>query len=525
MTGKIVQHRRGTDAEHTAFTGAQGEFTYNTITKRIHAHDGLTPGGIPTAKKSEAVDPAVLAQDTGSSLVGFRQGGAGAVATNVQSKLSEIISVQDFGAVGNGTTDDTVAIQAAINAAIAQRKSLYFPRTNLGTLGLYRITAPLTISGALRIFADGPHYSGLLCANCSGFRINAGVNFVTIEKMAIVQLTRWSTTPNSHRAIATLGTTSSRNFWHTYRDLFIDGFEWAFHVPFTWSTVFNSIVSVFGFGGINAPGQSVNNFVSNCSLGGSATVGATGTAGSVGIQIGDGVTPTEGWMIQDSLLAYFAVGVQGVYANNCHVRGCIIDFFAQRGVALISSANGPSTNWIISDNYMATEQAGGATGVWLNNNHSASSVQHRGTVVSNNQILRYADGVAQLAFGILQSGSAETNNIITGNRVAATTYACEIRAGTNTVVANNMWKAGTFHAQVLTNYYGNEGSVSSSAVLLKQSNGIGSFYYNSAAPSSGTFARGDIAWNTQPTAGGTPGWVCVAGGTPGTWRAMANVAA
>lgn len=46
-----------------------------------------------------------------------------------------------------------------------------------------------------------------------------------------------------------------------------------------------------------------------------------------------------------------------------------------------------------------------------------------------------------------------------------------------------------------------------------------------AAPSSGEWARGDIVWNTAPSAGGTPGWVCTTGGTPGTWKEMANLAA
>jgi len=41
------QLRRGTSAEHTPFTGALGELTYNTTTKRVHIHDGVTPGGIP----------------------------------------------------------------------------------------------------------------------------------------------------------------------------------------------------------------------------------------------------------------------------------------------------------------------------------------------------------------------------------------------------------------------------------------------------------------------------------------------
>ena len=39
----------------------------------------------------------------------------GSVATNVEVKLSEYVSVKDFGAVGDGVTDDTAAIQAAID--------------------------------------------------------------------------------------------------------------------------------------------------------------------------------------------------------------------------------------------------------------------------------------------------------------------------------------------------------------------------------------------------------------------------
>lgn len=48
--------------------------------------------------------------------------------------------------------------------------------------------------------------------------------------------------------------------------------------------------------------------------------------------------------------------------------------------------------------------------------------------------------------------------------------------------------------------------------------------YGTVAPTAGAWGRGDIAWNTTPSAGGTPGWVCVTAGSPGTWKAMANVA-
>lgn len=53
----------------------------------------------------------------------FTQGGASAVQRPVQSKLREIaFSVRDFGAVGDGTTDDLAAFNAALAAASGQNQ-------------------------------------------------------------------------------------------------------------------------------------------------------------------------------------------------------------------------------------------------------------------------------------------------------------------------------------------------------------------------------------------------------------------
>ena len=64
----------------------------------------------------------------GSSLVGFQQADAGAVVRTAQDKMREVVSVKDFGAVGDGVTDDRPAIEAAINyASSIGGAELYYP--------------------------------------------------------------------------------------------------------------------------------------------------------------------------------------------------------------------------------------------------------------------------------------------------------------------------------------------------------------------------------------------------------------
>jgi len=65
------------------------------------------------------IDPINLGvgQSGGSSVIGFIQSGAGAVARTMQAKARDTVSVKDWGAVGDGSTDDVTAIEAAIAAA------------------------------------------------------------------------------------------------------------------------------------------------------------------------------------------------------------------------------------------------------------------------------------------------------------------------------------------------------------------------------------------------------------------------
>jgi hypothetical protein len=91
----------------------------------------------------------------------FVQPDAGAISRTTQDKLRESVSVKDFGAVGDGSTDDTTEIQAAITAAIARNAptAIYFPA------GVYVISSTLTCDPTTQanskvvLCGDGPSAS------------------------------------------------------------------------------------------------------------------------------------------------------------------------------------------------------------------------------------------------------------------------------------------------------------------------------------------------------------------------------
>lgn len=74
------------------------------------------------------------------SVLNFLQSAIGAIPRAAADKIGDMISVKDFGAVGDGVADDTAALQLAATCGVA----VYFPRPSVA----YRTTAPITTTSA-----------------------------------------------------------------------------------------------------------------------------------------------------------------------------------------------------------------------------------------------------------------------------------------------------------------------------------------------------------------------------------------
>lgn len=80
-------------------------------------------------------------------LAGFIAGGVGAVERTAQAKFRDVVSVKDYGAVGDGVADDTAAVIAAF--AAAGGSAVHFPK------GTYKVgNLPILGASGVRVLGD-----------------------------------------------------------------------------------------------------------------------------------------------------------------------------------------------------------------------------------------------------------------------------------------------------------------------------------------------------------------------------------
>lgn len=152
-----IQHRRGRKNSGTSLPQlASGEIGWAIDTQELFIGNGSVSEGAPYVGNTKIItehdnilDLALQYQyKRNDATIQTGPSSAQPIQRTVQERLDDVVSVRAFGAVGNGTTDDTLAIQRAIDqlylndatkGSTASRIKLVFEA------GIYKITAPLRV--------------------------------------------------------------------------------------------------------------------------------------------------------------------------------------------------------------------------------------------------------------------------------------------------------------------------------------------------------------------------------------------
>ena len=125
-----------------------------------------------------------LGADGGSSLIGFKQAGTGAVHQTAQDILRLEINVHNFGAVGDGVTDDTAKFNAAILAAtlakavVVSGDETYSVVVNCRRGTDYKIAGPILIPSGIILDLKGSRLIGSFAAGISTAYVNGSASVI-----------------------------------------------------------------------------------------------------------------------------------------------------------------------------------------------------------------------------------------------------------------------------------------------------------------------------------------------------------
>lgn len=400
------------------------------------------------ADLANTADPA-----KGDALIGVKLNATGSVARTQHVKNAESVSITDFGAVAGGPAGaNTTAIQAAATHCAANQVAMRIPA------GEFEINAAISVAAGIAVIGEGIRKSRIHCDACDGFVLAAGASKSTFKDLTISQRVRYTTAPNAYTAIRFSGTTLSQCYWHTVRDVFIDGFGEGIYGGGLSSSTISNVTTVYTHASVTFTGQCLNNVISDCHFGESDSVGSLlPTAGSYGVKVGDGVINSEGCTITNTLIYGVETAIWNRASINVVASNNILDGITKYGILHESTANAGAINCNYNSNYIGVFGAGGDTGIYLANAYAPSDSQNRGTVVRDNEILAYAGST--LNYGILVDGAEEERNIISGNRVQNTVVRdCKITAGSGHRVSDNIWRSGVgFETTVPISYINNVG--------------------------------------------------------------------
>lgn len=386
-----------------------------------------------------------------ASLVSYQY--PGGVSRSVENRLEDYVSVKDFGALGDGSTDDTTAFQAAIDTGKTVRvpagtykitSTLSFSRQNVSVIGdgtrNTRIRFDMTSGDGFDIDIDESGGNSFYTAHLEGFRITASTGGV-------------------NRAIYIH---SNNSFGEVYRHAYINNLRisgnWSKGIDLLNTVAFRISDVVAGLGSateaISIRGFSTDSTISNVSInditsGRGAAIYIEGESEGIHVHQATVVNCTAGIYWESS-----STGEPALYVSSSHINALQYCIYADKvfqlninGNLFYAMGSGSIMDW---------------SGVYFKNLGYDS-------VISNNIFHAYGRVGSQVDTGVIvEGGSGETkktlisDNVFTGmTRGISSTGA----GNTSQVFANS-----NVFTNVTTNYYAPAGNMAISE-LISDDNG------------------------------------------------------
>lgn len=405
--------------------------------------------------------------------------------------------VRAYGAVGDGTTDDSEAFYQALQSG----KNVYIPTGDyyIGTDGKLLIST----FGQL-IQGDGMQISKIkLGTGINGFRADPNLTYYDIHESRFVL-----------SDLMIYGSGSGKGFYSDstvqlyqtqFKNLVIQTGDVAIHIEKGFSYSLDNIhfSSETGHGVDLACGNTVtlyNCYAKDIGPHGSPTSGKAGykIVGQATLINCNGVNTAEYWGIfgDSSTSSMGRVALIGCNIEDFKLSGLKIEYAAHQIDMTNCVMIAPSTtlyNTSTFNYYIETDTESDKTQklthvlLWSNGTTTSEVADFYG-------------------FYPIQEGDKDVNQ-----------YTCT-NDGINTFNVTQLYRQlssafrGTVYENIKIGY------------LEEYSLGGKVNTFGTAAPTSGDWVTGDIVWNLAPAAGGNIGWVCVASGTPGTWKTFGTIA-
>jgi Pectate lyase superfamily protein/Periplasmic copper-binding protein (NosD) len=386
---------------------AYTETNANTVTFTNGLHVGASV-------KFTTVQTLTTTQTTTAALTTYNQGGTGAVTTTVQAKLQQTVSVKDFGAVGDGVTDDT----AAITLAVQSNTSVLVPS------GYTFLVRNLIIDGKtnFRIFGGGTlKLTGganirsrvILFTNCNDFDVDGLV--IDGNKTNLTEVS------SAQRVYDGIAVSASKRF----------------------RIINNNVKNVFFGAGINCSdnGSDITNFNTEAIVGFNIVKDCGIT--SLGIGACDGIfcNSDNTLVIGNQIYNVTDYGIAADFSQNLNIQSNIIRGDASlpadsRIVCAIGILG--AHHWLVSNNIVELCQIG--INVTLSGNSPIAPYLSDDVTISNN-IIRNISSTVYQGEGIVIDPSASNISVL-GNSLQSTKIGISC-VSNNSIISNNRINGST----------------------------------------------------------------------------------